>query len=728
VISIERFVNLFKHFLFFSIVFAFIAISLEAKPPVNPKLPEAVTVVSQLTNIEDDIRAVSFDHSFTSGHEKVLPNVDLIQRTAHNIQNFVNGKDWFSMWKEVPQNRKILVIKAYEIGDPRIEEALAYARENKIRGVMVISDGNIVYAPGAGQFQADGEGQREAKYSSDWIKAKATTSSSGKLMQNLLTKHGFSFDPNAPYSISLAPLGNKNLIKMLDIMHEKQVIYVITDSEGNVIDARWEEGSNNLNPNPRINMRIEHNDPLGALYAYERAMAMRDAFTQGLPIKGTAAARPRRIKYIDPTDKDAVMFQEIAMTDGQTNWNWRIAQRLYESVGKNKVGETLSPEEARLLPQTEFTEITFADFVETFEPSIFALGAVIEKFPAATAMAIGDGQFLYPLGFGDFGLLAGFPTIPPFGPMRLPINGKTRERIKTFGFIKANPHQPDREPEGPPIGRTVMHLKFKGFRGKENGRTFVELFDGSLNLSNHFANAETQTWRRFKGDSKLGGAIIDAVRQLEVTEKEAMIPGDIAIFAEIIAHLLGRSPLDIEVPWVKAQIELAKQKDYAALENNILLLATTPSKNVDSKKLPPVELVNARLEGAKNFLEWYKDRTFYKAYKMNPIWLGVVTMLGLKLSEKEIRAVTTRRLIQFLLYEKNIDIEPRIAEAWKKLGITVPLPPPLKRVGTMLLSPSDPNENLSFDREEDVRRFLDSDIGQTLGLGYKSCGETLKML
>lgn len=711
---------------------------LDASTPQKqlPPLPNAKVIKSRLPNIEDDIRAVLFEHEFTSGHPKVEAKVDLIARTAGNIKDFSDGNGWFSIWKDVPANRKILVLKAYEAGDPRIEEALVYAKAAKLRGVLVISDGNIVFEAVEGQFKNPEVGKPDLNYSSDFSMAKPSESNPGKVMNRLLKTNGFSLNEATPYTVVLAPLGNKAKMKIIDIMHEKQVIYVVTDDEGRPIDARWEQGSNNLNPNPRINMRIEHNDPLGALYAYERALAMRDAFKKGLPIKQTVTAPPLRILYEDPSAPEVLMFQEIGMTDGQNNWNRRIAARLYGAAGKDESGVDLSPEAKASLPKTELDFITFADFVETFEPALFGLGAALEANPKAKAFALADGQFLYPLGFGDFGLLAGFPTIPPLGSMRFPLKREVRERIKSLAYIRGNPGQPDRHPGGPPTGRTVMHLKFKSIQGREGGVAFHEIFDGSLNLSNHYQNAETQTWRRFRGDSRLAAAIVDAIHQLETLQPEYVLPAAEGIFAEIIAHILGVSVLDIENKWVKEQIKLAQDQNFKSIRENILALEAAESRNVERSRRPSREFVTKRLEPGVAFLTWYRAQTYFKAYKMNPAWLGVVAMMSTKISEPELPTVSVRRILDFLLKDgPDVDIEARIQEAWKILGISAELPPPLQR-RTSVEAPETSGaviDDRLVDRAQRAQRLFESKDGpriiEFLGAGRtNACGETLKLL
>jgi hypothetical protein len=673
------------------------------------ELPQADEKVSTFTSIEQDIRAVVFSHGFQSQHEKVVANVDLIARTAQNIRDFADAQGWFEMWASTPAKRRVLVVKAYEIGDPRIEAAIAYAKEKGIGKIVIISDGNIVYAPGPDQFNV-GE-----KYSADFSKAKSTDTPSGNIMQLLLRKHRFSMNGESPHTIYLAPLGNREKLKIIDIMHEKQVIYGVLSETGELLDSRWEEGSNNLVPNPRINMRVEHNDPLGSAYAYARAMAMAEAFKNGLPINKTAPANPLRIKYIDPANPNAPTFQEIAMTDGQVNPGIRIPRLLYLAQKKGETGEPLPPDEVAKTPEVKILDVTLAHFVMTYEPGLDALKSTLETFPELKAFVLADGQFLYPLGFGKVGILAGFPSIPPFGPMVYPFPRALRDRIEAYAYIKENPEARDSVPDGPPNGRTVMHLKFSAFRLLENGAPFLDLFDGSLNFSNHEENAETQTRRRFRGDSKLGGAIVDAIKQIVVTQKDSSPKLEIGIFAELIAHLLGRSVLEISSDWINQQIELAKAKKFGEIEKNILAIADSESKHVDKKNLPDRAVVEKRLGSIVRFVQWYSTQDFFRDYKMNPVWLGVVTMLGMRLQEPKVPVVSVRKMLEFLLYEKDTDIEPRLQAAWKILQIQDEMPPPYK-----------PGPKPPPTRQKIARTFVDSPEGRAFA--PTACGEFLKAL
>jgi len=642
------------------------------------KISEPEVKISKIKSVEDEIYSIHISGEFESTHNKIHSTPDLATVLEQRYKEFVDGTGRFAMWKGIPNSRKVLSLNRYQLGDKRLEAMIRYAQDQGIGKIIINADGNMFYE---GKFEA---GQ---KFNSNFKEAKPLESVGGEILQRLITEGGenkFSInDPQARFQINLAPLQNRELVKIADIYHHKHDVFgILNEARTELEDARLLESSHNAvtdkqgNPNPRINILIEHEDPELAKYVYFRALAMAENFQKNGVIGDVKKAPPLKLKFIDDSKPKEDPYREteltIAFTDGQENPNYWIAEPLFRAAGKNPDGEEPSVElkaQWATLPKIEIEKVYLLQFAPTYRRAFSGIKAAMLANQEMTVDFFADGQFLFPLGFGVVSTMFGFPLVPPFGPMVFPYPSALRDRITGTAWQMANPFAPDTDPNGAPTGKTVMHLKTTFMKVRLNNVPFTLLFNGSLNLSNHEENAELLVRYLFPGNSEMVASLVKALKDIQSQSKVDIPTG---VFREIIENLIGNSVLEVEVPWVQRLIGLAREGKYSEVRSEIEALA---AKKSQSEKLVKPEILKARLDLISKFIGWYKATPYFRQVD-SPVRLGMIVMMALK-AEEEKSAYSVKKILDFLVWSKGVtddEMEKRIAEAWKVIEMKEPMP------------------------------------------------------
>lgn len=695
-------------------------------------------------SVDDEIEAIHFNFPFQLGEKpsgKVKSTLDLTALVAQSYRDFADGTGRFQKWHSIPANQKVLTICRYNLGDKRILEAILYAKKKGIR-IQIISDGNIY-------FQEKKDFAADQKYSSDFENAAYNDTVSAEVLQELL-RNGFTLNADSAASIHLAPLQNLALLKIGDIYHHKHDIFsVCTDASCKVTaDALWQESSHNAvadkkgNPNPRVNMHIEHKSHIGAVYALDQAHAMAKVFNEGKPINAAgeieALQKPLELFYTgSPSKANATDTgsQSIAFTNGAFNPNYRIAKMIFESVGLDPNGEKLTAPPADSV-QRSLGKIWFLHFAPTYSRGFSAFKALRAGNPKSQIWTFCDGNFIDPMGFGLLPTMFGWMRLPPFGPpitfpfSRSLLNLPDGSPAITGYILQApNPNEPDREPEGAPLGKTVMHLKLTIARVLENGVPWIYVYSGSLNFSNHEENAELQIHYRFPESSPIAQELISAVEQLPHVFKEYSIEPDIAILRKVLERLLGQSIFDFEPKWVHEQIELARKQDFEQLKQNILQQA---KRQTQVAKPLPYETIQERIEKVVGFRKWYMAQP-YKYEPVFPERLGLFVELILIMERKPFPANQVKEVLKSLVWSSDAtptEIERRAQEAWQALKITeaFPVTKPRKKPVALVEKTEPPSEEGEPTQKEGASAKKSDNAPPTLAERRTQAAEYLESL
>jgi len=406
------------------------------------------------------------------------------------------------------------------------------------------------------------------------------------------------------------------------------------------------------------------------------------------------------------------------MTDGQWNPNIRIARVLYRSAGLDQNGDALLPDDKG--PKVEVDWTGWKHFVITYFRGLGAHKASMKANKKQTGNVIADGQFLYTLGFGLGPTIAGFPVVAPYGRVFYPYPRELRSRLTTHAFQMRAPGRMDEDPDGPPIGKTVMHLKTTEMRIRVDGLPWTMIFTGSLNLSNHEENAETQIQWMFPAGSPIAESMIQATEQIPQAYPQAEVDFPRAILREILEHILGRNIFEIPLPWLDQQLSLLIQENFKQIGENLTALAHQKS---EVKLRPAIELVEHRIARMIQFTQWYIAQPY--AYKMDVVKMSLVFMIILKSEDVPFPFKMIEELLESILWNKDeAETAKRISDAWNTMGF--PARTALKPVTQKVVVPNAKEIPPSMsERKAQLRSAIDS---LQLRVSPMACGINLKAL
>jgi hypothetical protein len=590
-----------------------------------------------------------------------------------------------------PGEKLEIFLNRYEIGDPRCVDVLVEAKKaGKQVDVYITTDMNVLMA---GSFS---EGK---KFNSAFTKGTYNNTPMAEGMQKLLAAgydlgnaktHGKS--TTVIYSQPLYDKGGGD--SEIPIMHRKDLIMKKT-AKGGEVKYRMFTGTGNMNPNPRFNRMFEITDPVICEYFITQSKAMHNAFAKGYEIKQIETPAPLRVVYPDGT------FIEVAFTDGKYNPNDRIG------VGsKPKFGETEPPKlpkvyeddrdgkpNSRLNRAADPTDVKikavyFNHFVHTESGELYALRGAMEKQTDFKVFGVFDNKFAGTIhGFGLSPAIIGYNIDRKFGgPVQGFPSSLYKDRVEFYVYQKDIPGRSITDEDGPPTDVELDHDKTTVvdddvLKSQQPGER-REVFTGSLNNSNHFANAEVQLWMHLQRSSPIGQSVVDSITGIPKHEPEFALPMDLGIFREdFIAKLTGHS-------WPEVPLDLAKKikgdfehGNFDAAFDALKGLASEPTKL--KKRVSPEEL-QVRLEKFKHFIEWYTT-TSESAKKFKGIFAKKLIYAVTAVTHPD-SAFSVKKGLSDAIWEAGVDravLDQRLEQVWKDVfGIKEPIPQPKDRAGS----------------------------------------------
>lgn len=541
--------------------FLLTAISLEAADP--KPLPYPKVIKSSLTTADNVIDKMYVNSAYESARpDKVSSDKNLLEVEIEALRRFVRtGK---------PANKEIYLVR-YGISDMRIFDLLIEAKNLNIPVTLIVDVNRALDI----EFGAD------EKFTVDFKKARFKSSDMGPGLEKLISS-GFKWN-DGDFRILSQPLFNRTLVDMIPIMHEKGLLLK------NGKKLKFFNGTANLSDRARYNRIFEYTDPQFIGVYLEHYDAMAANFARGGKIRDVADMPPTRILFQDGSSV------EIAFTDGKYNPNDRINNILKRAL--------VSPGfeiESVVMTHFAFTNKFFTSNLKVLNKS--------GKFPKI--VGIFDSKFTSLDGYGQSQILKGFDTIPEWGNSGKGFDYEATKNHQFYIYQKSgiDPTTGKKIPElsvsGEPVARDLMHDKTTFFRTVEYGTPRAYFFTGSLNLSLHFDNADSQEGYTLPKDSWLGTEYEKSVKELITNHPNEVVDFALGETRILIGSISGRSELEIPLGYAKRMIR-AIHAGNATTIGDILREAAKLDTTLQPR--PSAEKIELGIERVQNFLGWYFD-------------------------------------------------------------------------------------------------------------------------
>ena len=508
--------------------------------------------------------------------------------------------------KSVTNSEKEIILVRYTMGDKRVDEALAAAKNAGIKTTLIADLNPIVKV----------DFQPEEKWTSDSSRYKIPKGGDAhsSWLANLIEK-GFQIGRDI---FSQPVYHSPDADDRTPIMHEKATLIRVGKK------TTLYKGTGNLAPNPRYNRVFKISDPLVYQDYYDHVQDLIKVYSEGKPTSEIPLKPRKRIVYQDGT------YLELAYTNGKLNPNNRIVDAL---------------------TQNKLIDGTLSHFVITHRGFTEALEKAMEANKQAKLFVVADDRFAELKGWGLAAIFEGVKTVSEFGRGVDGFSPDLYRRIETLiyqrpaidpvtGEIRVEYSQ-----EGPPTARHVWHDKTTLLQlEKANGEKLVLLFTGSFNLSNNSANAESQMEISIRENSWLSQSVNLSVRKVAKSQGQWAVPAIRASIRNALANVFGLT--DLEVP-----LDTAEKIEKAALERRFdivrdLLIEVFKIETSQSRKIPQ-NIKTARLEQFLKFFAWYEAKV-PKAYGSETKlrhFLNIAHILGLPNARHYEKAMLVDRLL-----------------------------------------------------------------------------------
>ncbi|MHB2026009.1 MAG: phospholipase D-like domain-containing protein [Elusimicrobiota bacterium] len=566
-----------------------------SKPMPAPRM-----VSSSYETVGDTLR-----HAVTHSYPG-MPGSDPIQAVADYVNHYIKDQS-------LPNSAKHLILKYYEMNDPRLYAAIQKAVTARIR-VTIITDLNEYLV---GNFS----GKANATW--DFETAAYKKSTGGAFIERLRQNLGFSYKANGGLFTILSgvPLFNPENNRENPIMHDKVAIALGPGGKayplaivGTANLSQVEAKSSGPWPSygGRYNRFFWVSDPVAVQVDWEHALAEEQAYSLRLGSKGLSKMdhSPVRVVYRDGT------YQEIAFTDGIQNPNDRITDLLTRAADP-KSGVRIN-------------EIVFSHFVLTATGQVKALRNLMAADPALKIFGVFDQMFIPLNSYGMAGALANFLVQRPMGSPIFPFKTAYDSRMTLYGYqrlldsTKSEP--PSNGDDGDPAGIHLWHDKTTLIKTTEtNPRTgkpvdYAYVFTRTLNDSNHYENLESQVMIKMLASAPLAQEIENSIKLTVQSEPQYALDLTTAIVRDFIGRFTGRSAYDVDPKDAQGLMSSLTQCDYRAVSAMLSPAGGSSAIKSNAKRLIA-------------FLNWYagerkKDKT------LNSLGYHDAVNIGVGLSQK----------------------------------------------------------------------------------------------
>lgn len=607
---------------------------------------------------------------FVVGKDPIMAELNLMERFVEKLKSGA-----------IPPAEGHLIVTRYHMADARVHELMKKAADLGA-AVDFITDLNdsveVKFAPGE-------------KKTSDFgaSNVRPDNGLNGKMLSKFL-EDGFQYGRGNQFprlGIYSQPVFNKfdadgkKVDAIFDIMHEKAIV-VAHVKKGKVVWAQATSGSANMVAHAgegsvtRVNLVREITDIELAKHRYAHALSIRENFAKG----GEINDAPEE-KFLRVNAKNG--FVETAYTNGRNNLNDRIAALMLlatpgmtkELVAKgfDKGVESYYDRMAPEFGGWKIEVLKDLQFVNTFTMGRLAEKVLFENDPDVKKVALYDAKFSEVAGYGFTPLYVGVDLMRPMGGTLGAYSRKISDRMKTMVYLRGISGVQEDDLDGPPIARYLLHTKTRLLKGTlKNGAPVVAIFDGSLNHSNHKANAEDQDLIVIKGDvTPLSSGYANLAEALMESDAKFLHPASQALVYDAVARFTGRSPLQIIEDHAADTRTFWTELVAGNLETSKAALVKIGSKKPKLKDPIGPKAIKARIEALFSYLTWHKE-TFPKAYGQRDDYylrkhLDVMAML----STPKMKSFQKAGELVFLHWAPGVTKAQQEAwarEAWKRLG------------------------------------------------------------
>lgn len=637
-----------------SLVFCF---SLEAKPTKSIPLPASREARSKLSSVQEAFPRMYVSHQVPTGAGAEADAMTVSGREIADyewaaMEDFIAGRGEFAWAKSAKAKNKQIWLSRYHLTDERIIEALLKAKDKGYGVVRFLTDLNDALV---GKFRGS------ATITSDFAKAAYRDDDQGAAIRKLI-EAGFAYNDDK-YGIFSQPL-----YKITDpdterkpIMHEKGLIFIVTNDDGSIKRAVSFAGTANLSIHKmtgnreraeitRYNRMFQCVDPVVIAEELDHARRLCAAYAEGKESWQVETLPPLRVYY----GKDE--FIELAFSDGKYNPNDRIAE-LFERAAAD--------------PSFELKDVIFSHFVLTNTRVVKALDKAMKAQTKFNVYGIFDRRFASPKGFGLPAQLDGFDLFKPFGKLEYGVGGKLEARTDLFVYQRGIPGLVETDPSGPPTHSWVWHDKTTYIEVVEGGQRYVYIFTRSFNCSGNFHNAEQQIMMRVKADSPVALAVKWSIKGVVAQETEFAVEMPKGIFRMGIADLLGYNDIEIPVAAISQILDHVNYRRFAEVDRILRSILVKPSaldRRLDA------ETINVRIQRFLAFLDWHAGQ-FPHYYKTSrPIALRKLLSIAIILAAPEMKPTQAKAALRSAMWDnKNPDDEDlrlrRVRQAWELLGL-----------------------------------------------------------
>lgn len=585
-------------------------------------LPEPIIIEHPYESADQLIDTIYLNETIDSEQAFVKAGQDLNAVLTQNITDFVDNKGRWSKYSRRKNLQKELMVVFYHIDDAAFVDALHYAKDNNVK-ISIVTDLNAAIHLNNKYFPTG------KSYSSDFTAASSNDNAANKQFTRLM-KGGFAIlqvNPDDVEKISNAPSKNNKIRTTTDtehlatvsspplndfeklgntptsIMHEKELIMMLRDHRGRLIDAVALEGTHNLTLGSRVNRIIRYSCPIYARLLLDHAQRLKNKYsTGGLKVTNSSKAPepptpPHRFVFRNGE------FMEVAFTDGR----WEL--------NASRIGELLL-QSALHTDKYRVKDVIISDFAPTNTIVTHLLEELKRVQQEMGITVVTDAKFTDPsaANWAILLALANFKVSRPAGRHKVKKLPKSlSEFVNFYVYLRRDGNKKELDPEGYPYARHMWHDKTKIILREEkevNPRTgktewveYFHIFSGSYNLSLADRNNEMQNYFKVRADtSAFGIAMKRTFHQMLESSKEHLLHGEKAGFHVFLSLFLSKTPLEISTERVEVLIENIQNGNLKAVYSEIELMMGEHSET--AVKLP-LAIKDDRLDRLKRFIDWY---------------------------------------------------------------------------------------------------------------------------
>ncbi len=592
-------------------------------------------VKSQISSVDESVGALVFS--------EVYPN--RVTRDSGDVESrIVTGQDLnlyeISMMREFlarpgdPGKKKLLLVR-YGIENDGVGDCVEEACR-KISTTVITDLNRALVNPG------------ESK-TTDFSSLSFNSSNMAKIIERWLGHLQYSVDPNGILSIPVYPSAGD---RMKPIMHLKILLLIDENHSPRQIDLA--HGANNLSDADRVNTLLRNVDPAIAEHYLSHMDVLAEVLRKGGEIKDMPQLPPIKVLYNDG-------YRIVRFTDGQQNPNDNIAEFLTEAV---------DPKNGIVVDAVHGQE-----FVMTHRKTVDAMKNLMEAQAGFQFNLIADSRFVSLDGYGLASVFEGFNVYPDRGGKPVyGVNRALQDRSNIYVYAALGKNRDgspkiEKDLSESHMTRKLEHNKILFVTYTKNGEKRARIYFGSMNLSNHFENAEDQEELDVPVTSWIYKALIQDFESIRQTQPENVIDLSIHLVREGLGRITGHTDLEVPFDLANQAYSAALRRDYTVFMAAVRSLSQLPSHLVTRPNANDVEV---RLQKLEDFLAWYKRSTPSSKDLSDQVRLHKLISLSLVLSQPKLPPWKIQSILNSVLWRPNWseeDLQGAIKEGWKVLGI-----------------------------------------------------------